>query len=293
MKRKLENKVAVITGGRRGLGYAIGKAFVAEGTRVVLASRSAEALDEATARISDDNGQVFGHVCDVGDLRQVRALGVKAFNAFGKIDIWVNNAAVSGPYGPTGSISPEHFESAIRTNILGTYYGSMVAMSYLLPQNSGKIINILGAGSRRPEPMQNPYASSKAWVRSFTLALAHEYKDTGIGVFAFQPGLMETKFVQNVKVVEGYGTRLDVFKVVRRMWSKPPEVPADKTVWIASSATDGKTGIEYRQSGMGSMLWGALREGLRMLFKRTSHEVKLDIETIPPYQLDELQKNDL
>ena len=292
MKCTLENKVAVITGGSRGLGFAIGKAFIEEGSRVILASRSAEALDDAVSMIADGGGQAVGYVCDVGDLSQMRSLGAKAFEAFGRIDIWVNNAAVSGPYGPTASISPEDFEGVLRTNIMGTYYGSMVAMSYLIPQNEGKIINILGAGYRRPEPLQNPYASSKAWIRSFTLALAKEYQDTGIGVFAFQPGLMETEFIQNVRVVDGFDTRLDVFKVVRRMWAKPPEIPAQKVVWIASSATDGRTGREYRQSGMGSMLWSALREGLRMIFKRETQEIKLDTEPVPPYQIEELRLDD-
>ena len=92
--------------------------------------------------------------------------------------------------------------------------------------------------------MQSAYASSKAWIRNFTLALAKEYKECGVGVYAFSPGMMTTEMLTDVRVVAGYEHLLKSFPMVVRALGKPPEAPARKAVWLASSATDGRTGLE-------------------------------------------------
>ena len=199
----LQDKVAVITGGTRGLGLAIAQAYAAEGAAVVVASRSAEAVDQAVRDWLTTGANARGRAVDMGRLEEVEALAELAVQAFGRIDIWVNNAGTAGPYGPTLEISPQAFNQVVQTNILGVYYGSRVALKHFLPQRSGKLINLLGHGFRNPVPYQNAYASSKAWVRSFTLALADETQGSGVGVFAFNPGMVLTDLLTNVEVVEG------------------------------------------------------------------------------------------
>jgi len=130
--------------------------------------------------------------------------------------------------------------------------------------------------------MQNAYASSKAWIKSFTLALAEEYKHTGVGVFAFNPGMMDTELLLDVKVIEGFEERLKPLKSVMRLISKPPEVPARKAVWIASSATDGRSGLVVRQMGMGGMLLGLFAEGIRRLSGQAPRQINIEIKKIPP-----------
>ena len=171
----LEGKVAVITGGTRGLGLAIARAYIREGAAVVVASRSAEAVTAAVAQLQTPTARIAGISCDVGDLAQVQALKDYALATFGALDIWINNAGIAGPYGATAHIAPDMFTAVLQTNIIGTYNGSWVAMQHFLPRHQGKLINILGAGARRPMPMQNAYTSSKGWMKNFTSMLAQEY----------------------------------------------------------------------------------------------------------------------
>ena len=180
--------------------------------------------------------------------------------------------------------SPDAFYQLVQTNILGEYYGSRTAMSHFIAQRSGKLINILGHGYNGPVPWQNAYAASKAWGRSFTKSLAEETKDSGVGVYSFNPGMVLTDLLTNVDVIEGSEGRLKSYPTVVRMWAKPPEVPAQKAVWIASSATDGKTGLLISLFSPWTAAWGAIKEGIRFLRKQPSSISEIHIKTIAPYQ---------
>jgi pyruvate,water dikinase len=261
----LKNKVAVITGGSRGLGLGIAKAFVQAGASVVIASRSAGSVERAVAQLRDLGGRAIGTPCDVGELEQVESLAAFACDHFGGFDIWVNNAGISCPTGPAVHIPPEMVTALIRTNIVGVYHGSIVAMRRFVPLGSGKLINMVGKGERRPVPLHSAYASSRAWVRNFTLSMAEEYKSTGVGVFLLNPGLVETDMLQDLHFIEGYEQNLKILRVVRRLLANPPEEPAKKALWLASSATDGKTGLYASAIGPGRMIRGLGQELSRVL----------------------------
>ena len=277
----LQNKVAVITGSTRGLGLAIAVAYAQEGAAVVISSRTAPAVHTNVERLRAAGYQASGLACDVSEIDQVKALAEHAIAAFGRFDVWVNNAGITAPYGPTMGLSPDRFANVVKTNILGTYYGSWVAMQHFLPRDSGKLINLVGAGEKKPLPMQNAYGSSKTWVRTFTLALAKGYEDTAVGVFAFQPGLVDTDMLRQVDVVPGYEKRLKIFPTIIRMWANPPEVPAQKAVWLASSATDRRTGLEVKTDGAGHFIAGALQEGWRRLTRQSGDSVEITVTPVP------------
>jgi glucose 1-dehydrogenase len=279
----LDGKVAVITGSSRGLGLAIAQAYAREGAAVVLASRSSTALAEAAETLERQGARASWQVTDVGELEQVKALADHAVKMFGNIDIWVNNAGYGGVYGPTATIDPQDFERVMRTNIFGAYYGSWVALQCFLAQGTrGKLINLLGRGDTTPVALQNAYASSKAWVRNFTLALAKEYKKTKIGIYAFQPGLVETDLLRRVSVVQGYEKKLKIFSTIIRIWANPPSVPAEKAVWLASAATDGKTGLEVHVLTPGKQIAGLLRELRRLVQRQPARDTSLKLTMITP-----------
>ncbi len=280
----LDGKIAVVTGSTRGLGLAIARAFAEAGAAVVVSSRSPVSVEAAVQQIRAAGGKVDGMAVDVGNLDQVKALAGFAIEKFGRFDIWVNNAGTAGPYGPTMGNDPQVFSQVVETNILGEYYGSRTAMMHFLQQGSGKLINILGRGYEGPVPYQNAYASSKAWVRSFTASLAKETKGSGVGVYAFNPGMVLTELLTDVDVIAGSEPLLKSFPTVVRMWAKPPEIPAQKAVWIASSATDGRTGLLISLFSPLTALQGALKEGFRALIRRPANGPEIKLRTIEPFQ---------
>jgi glucose 1-dehydrogenase len=280
----LDNKVAVVTGGSRGLGLAIAKTLAREGASVVIASRSQKSVAVAVEQIKAAGGKAAGLALDIADMAQVKDLGAFAVKTFGHLDIWVNNAGTAGPYGSTLDFSPEAFNQVIQTNIVGTYNGSRVAMGYFIPQHAGKLINLMGAGWNNPVPYQNAYASSKVWIRWFTKALAQETQGSGVSVIAVNPGMVLTELLTHIEVFESAQARLDRFPMIVRVLAKPPEVPAARIAKLASSATDGKTGLEVSLVNPVNLWVGFLKEGLRGLFKRPEPPSNIKTTVVPPDQ---------
>jgi glucose 1-dehydrogenase len=284
----LDGKVAVITGASRGLGLSVAQAFAKEGAEVILAGRSEGTLSAAVQSLHEQGKRADWKQTDVGDFEQVKQLAEYALQTFGALDIWVNNAGIAGMYGPTASIEPQNFESVVRTNILGTYYGSVVAIQQYLKQgHGGKVINLLGRGDTGAVAYQTAYTSSKAWVRNFTHALAKEkeYQRAHIGIYAINPGLMNTALMYELDAVRGYEKKLKPVSVILRFWGKSPDIPAEKIVWLASPATDGKTGLEVSLLSKKELLGGVLRDLIRRGQRKQGQNAALNIHSIPPFQL--------
>jgi len=125
------------------------------------------------------------------------------------LDIWVNNAGASGVFGPTASTPVDDFTRVVRTNILGTFHGSRVALPVFLGQGSGDLVNVYGRGDQGPVALQNAYASSKRWVRQFTESLRLETKGTGVRVHGINPGLVMTDMLGHVTSRPSPATSID------------------------------------------------------------------------------------
>jgi NAD(P)-dependent dehydrogenase (short-subunit alcohol dehydrogenase family) len=282
MSEILNGKVAVITGGSRGLGLAIAGVYARAGAKVVIASRSQHSVDKAVKSLQENGSQVTGMACDVADITRVEELAEHAIQAFGRIDIWVNNAGLSAPYGPTAHIPSNDFLNVVNTNIIGTYNGSVVAVRKMSAQKSGKIINLLGRGDSGSIKWQNPYTSSKVWVRNFTKTLAKEYKDSGIEIIGFNPGLVHTEMLSQVHAMAGFEKKMIPLSIIAPMLGNEVDVPADKALWLASSATDGKTGMMTTVLTSGFMLRRIASTGLRWLLRRPIKKLDLNISPVEP-----------
>ncbi|MGV8908135.1 MAG: SDR family NAD(P)-dependent oxidoreductase [Propionicimonas sp.] len=262
----LAGRVAVVTGSSRGLGFALASVLGRHGASVVLASRSAADVAAAVERLRTEGIEASGRRCDMAELADVEALRDEAL-AHGTLDIWVNNAGASGVYGPTASTPVADFARVVRTNILGTFHGSRVALPVFLAQGHGDLVNVYGQGDQGPVALQNAYASSKRWVRQFTETLRAETKGSGVRVHGMNPGLVITDMLGSVTSQAGYEQRLGGLQVVVGLWGQTPEVAAQPLLRLVTSDAP-----EFRDltkatlvgRGLRSLLTGRLRRRNRM-----------------------------
>lgn len=269
----LSARTAVVTGATRGLGFAMARCLGRAGASVVLASRSADDVAAAVQRLQTEGIAAAGRACDVGDLADVEALRDEA-QSHGTLDIWVNNAGVSGVFGPTAYTPVDDFTCVVRTNILGTFHGSRVALPLFLAQGHGDLVNVYGRGDQGPISLQNAYASSKRWVRQFTETLRMETKGTGVRVHGMNPGLVTTDLLGRVTAQPGYAERLAALPVVVGLWGQTPEAAARPLLDLVTS-----NAAEFRDLTRVRLLTRAARNVFSGHLRRR-HRMRMDVTVL-------------
>lgn len=171
----LSGKVALITGGSRGLGYQMVKAFAENGADVIITSRKAENCKKVAAEIEAMGRRALAYGCNVARWQELDGLVDAAYAAFGKVDILVNNAG-SSPLAPSSlETSEELFDRILALNFKGPFRLSALVGSRMAAGEGGCIINVSSAGALRPRPEIAPYAGAKAAINALTIAMAFEY----------------------------------------------------------------------------------------------------------------------
>ena len=170
----LTGKVALITGGSRGLGYAMAKAFAAHGADLFITSRKLDACDKVAAEVRAMGRKAATFACNVANWHELEGLADAAYAAFGKVDILVNNAG-SSPLAPSSLETPEQlFDRIVSLNFKGPFRLMSLIGSRMAAGEGGSIINISSAGALRPRPQIAPYAGAKAALNALTEAFAFE-----------------------------------------------------------------------------------------------------------------------
>jgi 3-oxoacyl-[acyl-carrier protein] reductase len=196
----LEGKVAIVTGGSRGIGEAIARTFVAHGARVVIASRKADGVAAAVEAIAKDHGpeRIAGFAAHAGKEDECIGLVRQAAERFGPIDVLVNNAGVY-EFGPIEAVTPEHFHKQFNVNVLGLILTTQAALQNFSPAG-GSIINI-GSVAAKGVPTGSVYSATKGAVDSVTLSLSKELGARNIRVNSLNPGMVETEGVHAAGII--------------------------------------------------------------------------------------------
>lgn len=215
MDLELGGKVAIITGGSRGIGLAIGRALAAEGAKVALVARSKTALDAAVAQVG---GQTKGLVCDTTDDVAVKRMVADVVAAFGRVDILVNCAAKpSGQSRPPtlGEITTEEFWDHMNTKVMGYLRTAREVTPYMIKQGSGRIVNVSGMGAKHVGTTIGSIRN--VGVAALTKNLADELAPHGIQVVCVHPGLVRTEATPGVISAQAKAQGVSETEIEKRM----------------------------------------------------------------------------
>ncbi|HMQ34742.1 MAG TPA: SDR family NAD(P)-dependent oxidoreductase [Chloroflexaceae bacterium] len=252
----LGGRVAVITGGTRGIGRAIAERFGAAGARVVVSSSRPEAVERAAAELRARGVETTGVPCDVAERAQVEALLARALSTYGQVDVWVNNAAISGPFAATVDVPEGAWERVIQVNLLGCYYGCATVLPHMLARRSGKLINLTGGGYKRAQRFLSAYSASKAGIVRLTEGLAREHADEkSVSINVLAPGIVDTDMTNEWEAVGRAAEALKAFPRVKRIFGTTAEETAELALHMAGPATDGVSGKVFEVMPRHRALW--------------------------------------
>ena len=190
----LTGKVALISGASRGIGETIAKAYAAAGATVVLSSRKQDGVDAVAAAITAAGGTALAVAAHTGEAAAVQNLVTRAVDAFGGIDILVNNAATNPHFGPIMTAQESHWDKILDVNVKGYFPLAPACVPSMQRRGGGKIINLASVAGKTPLPGMGIYCVSKAAVFMLTEVLAAELAADNIQVNAIAPGFIKTAF---------------------------------------------------------------------------------------------------
>ena len=189
----LDGKVALITGGSRGIGKAIAMAYAREGAKVFICARKAANLKKAAAEIRSAGGMVRWCAADLSKAREVKRLVRQIIHDYGAIHILVNNASILGPREPIVRYPLSSWEEVVKVNLTALFLVTREVLKIMIPQKEGSIINLSSGVGRVGKARWGAYAASKFGVEGFTQVLADEVKEWNIRVNAVNPGGTRTE----------------------------------------------------------------------------------------------------
>jgi 3-oxoacyl-[acyl-carrier protein] reductase len=244
----LKNRSAIVTGGARGIGFAIAKRMLASGAAVLLWDADAAALDEAAAALKSQgksDGRVHAARVDVTDEAAIAGAVEGALHDFGKIDILVNNAGITGGNAPLWELTPEVWRRVVEINLVAPYLVCRAVVPHMAAAGYGRIVNIASIAGKEGNPNASHYSASKAGLIALTKSLAKELAATGVLVNCVTPAAAKTELFAQMKQ-----EHIDYMlaKIPMNRFVEIEEIAA-LVAWLASEECSFSTGAVFDISG--------------------------------------------
>jgi 3-oxoacyl-[acyl-carrier protein] reductase len=228
---RLQGKTALVTGGARGIGFAIAAALAREGAAIAIADINVQGANEAAARLTAQGARAHGFVVNVADARSVETLMKDIVTQMGRLDILVNNAGVGGNV-PFLETTPETWNRIVSINLTGAFYVAQASAKQMVGQgDGGKIINIASLSGQRGGNGRAAYGSAKAGLELLTKVMAVELAEHGINVNNIAPGAIETEMAATA---HDAATRAAYNYLIPMVRYGTPEEIADAAVFLCS-----------------------------------------------------------
>jgi len=243
MNDELRNQVAIVTGAGRGLGRAIARALAQAGAAVGVMARSEAQVAETVGAIRQAGGVALAVMADVSDAASVERVARQVEDALGPVDLLVNNAAIMGPLGPMWDADADDWWHSFEVNLRGPYLCSRALLPGMIARHRGRIINLATSAATVAVAHMGAYVVAKTALIRFTENLAAELLNSGVSVFAIDPGTVRTAMSQHLLESEAGNKWLPWF---RKLFDKGRDVPAEKAaqlvVQLASGRADALSG---------------------------------------------------
>jgi 2-dehydro-3-deoxy-L-rhamnonate dehydrogenase (NAD+) len=240
----LQKRVAIVTGGARGIGFAIAQRLLASGASMALWDRDAAGLEEACARLGDA-ARVHAFALDLTDALAVEKAAADANDRFGRIDILVNNAGIAGVNKKVWEMTPEEWRVVVDVDLNAVFYCCRAVVPFLLKSDGGRIVNIASIAGKEGNPNASHYSAAKAGVIALTKSLGKELATTSVRVNCITPAVIQTDILKQCTQQH-----------IDYMLSKIPmgrfgavQEAAALVAWLASADCSFSTGAVFDLSG--------------------------------------------
>ena len=243
-KIDLAGRAGIVTGGARGIGYAIAERLLASGAKVALWDRDAAALEKAAGALKG-KGTVATATADVTDEASLARAFDATVKALGKVDIMVNNAGIAGPNHKTWEYPAKDFRQVVEVDLIGVYLGCKTAIPHMIANRYGRIVNIASIAGKEGNPNASPYSAAKAGVIALTKSLGKELATSGVLVNCITPAAAKTDIFNQITQ-----QHIDFMlsKIPMNRFVEVNEIAA-LVAWLASEECSFSTGATFDISG--------------------------------------------
>lgn len=243
----LSGKVAIVTGGSRGIGESIARGLAEFGAKVVITSRTQDSIDQVAKSFIEDGFDVLPMACHVGDESQLNALVETTIAKYGGVDILVNNAATNPVYAPIEDMTSDIFDKMMNINVKAAFTLSNLCLQSMKKRGGGSVIHISSVEGYKPSPGLSLYSVNKAALIMLSKAQAKEWGAYNVRSNVICPGLVKTKFSsalwKNPEVLDHWNENIPLNRMAN------PDEMAGLAVFLASAASSYCTGSAFTADG--------------------------------------------